>query len=267
MFYLSKLLPLFFYPAGLTALVFLILIVLDLWERSWTLRSWLALFGFLVISLSGNFYVAHWISYSLESQYPPLTNNPNADAIVILGGATKPDLPPRQHPEVGEAGDRVIHGAFLFDKGYAPLIVASGGWVTIYWEPGDRSEAAGMKELLIMLGVPPDKVMIEPRSQNTQENALNTAELLKDTDINRIILVTSARHMPRAKAVFEKQGFEVVPAPTDYFVTGEPDITNGNLGKNFKLLNLPPKAKFINVTTESMKEYVGLLYYRLRGWI
>lgn len=241
--------------------------MLDLWKRSWSLNSWIALVGFLVVFISGNFYFAHWISHSLESQYPPLTQNPNADAIVILGGGTKPNLHPRQHPEVSEGGDRVIHGAFLFKKEYAPVIVTTGGWVTVYWDPGDRSEAAGMRELLIMLDIPEDKIMIEPHSQNTQENALNTVELLKDTDINKIVLVTTARHMPRAKAVFEKQGFDVIPAPTDYFVTGEPDIANGNIGKNFNLLNLPPKAKFINVTTESMKEYVGLFYYWLRGWI
>ena len=267
LFFLSKFLPLFLYPTGLSSLIFLILILTDLWNRSWSFRSWLALVGFLVITLGGNFYIAHWISHSLESQYPPLTENPEADAIVILGGGLRPGLPPRQHPEVDEAGDRIIHGAFLFHKGYAPLIVNSGGWVSLYWESGDRSEAADMQKLLKMLGVPEENMLLETRSQNTQENALFTAELLADTDINRIVLVTTARHMPRAKAVFEKQGFEVIPAPTDYFVTGEPDITNRNIGKNFKLINLPPKVKFLVVTTESLREYVGLAYYRLRGWI
>ena len=161
----------------------------------------------------------------------------------------------------------MIHGAFLFHKGYAPLIVNSGGWVSVYWESADRSEAADMQKLLKMLGVSEDKVLLETRSQNTRENALFTAELLEDTDINEIILVTTARHMPRAKAVFEKEGFEVIPAPTDYFVTGAPDITNGNMGKNFRLINLPPKVKFLVVTTESLKEYVGLAYYQLRGWV
>ena len=255
------------YPTGLSSLIFLILILIDLWNRSWSLRSWLTLLGFLAITLGGNFYFAHWISHSLESQYPPLTENPGADAIVILGGGLRPDLPPRQHPEVDRAGDRVIHGAFLFHQGYAPLVVNTGGWVSVYWDSEDRSEAADMQKLLKMLNVPEENMLLETRSQNTRENALFTAELLKDREIDQIILVTTARHMPRAKAVFEKQGFEVIPAPTDYFVTGEPDITNGNMGKNFRLINLPPEAKFLVVTTESLKEYVGLAYYRLRGWV
>ena len=267
LFYLSKFLPLFLYPTGLSSLIFLSLIVIDLWHRSWSLRSWLALVGFLAITLGGNFYIAHWISHSLESRYPPLTTNPNADAIVILGGGVRPDFPPRQHPEVDEPGDRVIHGAFLFHKGYAPLVVNSGGWVSVYWESGERSEAADMQKLLKMLGVPEEQILLETQSQNTQENGQLTAELLDGNDVDRIILVTTARHMPRAKAVFEKQGFEVIPAPTDYFVTSQSDTIDDKVEKKFNLLNLPPQAKYLVVTTETLKEYVGLAYYRLQGWI
>ena len=75
--------------------------------------------------LGGNFYIAHWISHSLENQYEPLTENPNADVIVILGGGLNPELPPRQHPEVSEGGDRVYHGAFLYHREFAPLILTS----------------------------------------------------------------------------------------------------------------------------------------------
>ncbi len=244
------------------------MIFLDLWKRSWSFRSWLALAGFLSLFVGGNFYVAHWISHSLEVQHKPLLQNPQAEAIVILGGGVNPDLPPRQHPEVDEAGDRVYHGAFLYHKGYAPLVIASGGWVSLYWDSGEnRSEAQDMGKLLTALSVPPENILYETESENTRENATFTAEMLKQRGIQEIILVTSATHMPRAVAVFEKAGLQVIAAPTDYFVTGDPDITNGKLGENFKPLNLMPQAKYLTVTTNSMKEYVGLVYYRLRGWI
>ena len=268
MFFLSKFIPLLLYPVGFVSLLLLLLILADLVKRSWTIRSSILLCGFLFIYLSGNFYFAHWISHSLEVQHGPIQENPQADAIVILGGALHPNLPPRQNVEVGEAGDRLFHGAYLYHKEYAPLIVTSGGWVSLYWDPGEyRSEAAEMKSVLQLLGVPEGAILVEPNSQNTKENAEFTADLLADLSINKIVLITTARHMPRAVAVFEKQGFEVVPAPTDYFVTGEPDVANGNLWKNLTLLNLVPQAKFVDVTTKSMKEYVGIVYYWMRGWL
>ena len=218
--------------------------------------------------LGGNFYVAHWISHSLESQYPPLTTNPNADAIIILGGGLNPGLPPRQHPEVDEAGDRIYHAAFLYHKGYAEKIVASGGWVALYWDSGpDRSEAQDMSTMLQALNVPENVILLEPNSENTRENAIFTAELLQQESIESVILVTTARHMPRAVKTFEKAGVEVIPAPTDYFVTGDPDITSGTLDQNFKPLNAVPQSQFLDVTTSSIKEYVGLLYYQMRGWV
>lgn len=268
MFFLSKLIPLFLYPVGFVSLILFILCVTDALKRTWTFRSWMMLSAFLFLYLSGNFYIAHWISHSLESQHEPIAENAEADAIVIIGGALHPDLPPRQNVEVGEAGDRIFHGANLYNAGHAPMIIASGGWVTLYWDPGDyRSEAAEMKRLLQQLGVPENAILVEYQSQNTKENAEFTAAVASDHDVNTIILVTTARHMPRAAAVFEKEGFEVIPAPTDYFVTGDPDITNGNLGKNLTLINSVPQAKFLDVTTKSMKEYIGLVYYWLRGWV
>lgn len=244
------------------------MIIYDGWKRMWGFRSWLAVIGFLTLMLGGNFYIAHWISHSLESRYPPLTQNPQADAIVVLGGGVNPGLPPRQHPEVDEGGDRVIHAAFLYHQDYAPLIITSGGWVALYWDSGpNRSEAQDMGTLLQALGVPADAIMFETESNNTRENALNTADILDEQQLDTIILVTTATHMPRATAVFEKAGVNVIPAPTDYFVTGDPDITNGNLGKNFKPLNAVPQSQFLDVTTRSMKEYVGFVYYYLRGWI
>ncbi|MEM8861234.1 MAG: YdcF family protein [Chloroflexota bacterium] len=250
------------------SLTLLILILVDLARRTWSFRSWVLLLAFLFLYVGGNFYFAHFISHSLESRHSPISENEQADAIVIIGGALHPNLPPRQSVEVGEAGDRIFHGANLYNNGYAPLVITSGGWVTLYWDPGEhRSEAAEMKDLLQQLGVPRDVILVEHKSQNTKENAAFTAALASNHNINKIILVTTARHMPRAAAAFENEGFEVIPAPTDYFVTGDPDITNGNLGKNLTVLNLVPQAKFVDVTTKSMKEYVGIVYYWMRDWI
>ena len=82
-------------------------------------------------------------------------------------------------------------------------------------ESGD-SPAEDMAVLLEMMGVPRQAMMFEDQSRNTAESAHAAWEFLSAQNIRRIILVTSAEHMPRSVALFEKEGFEVVPAPTDF---------------------------------------------------
>jgi len=86
-------------------------------------------------------------------------------------------------------------------------------------------------------------------------------------EINKIILVTSAMHMPRAAALFMHEGLEVIPAPTDYRITQS--IWDGLWKFEFPstLLNLIPSESNISLTTNVMKEYIGLIVYRLQGWL
>jgi len=94
-----------------------------------------------------------------------------------------------------------------------------------------------------------------------------TKELLEPLGIDRILLVTSAIHMPRAVGLFEHQGFEVVPAPTDFQVTeARPDLPFRVLWPNY-LFGLFPTSENLNDTTQALKEYIGIAVYRLRGWM
>lgn len=167
--------------------------------------------------------------------------------------------------EVNGAGDRVIYAAWLYHQGVAAHILVSGG--TIPWQAERTTPAEDMTQLLMMLGVPEDAVWQEDQSQNTYENALYSRQFLDSKDIDRILLVTSAMHMPRAVGLFEFQGLEVVPLPTDYSVTEkswqhlwEPDIAN-------QILNFFPNANNLQDTTVALKEYLGLLVYRWQGWL
>jgi uncharacterized SAM-binding protein YcdF (DUF218 family) len=114
-----------------------------------------------------------------------------------------------------------------------------------------------MSALMQEWGVPAEAILVEDRSLNTRENALFSFELLRARQIRRILLVTSATHMPRAAAVFRKAGFEVIPAPAD-FVTG------------WTSLDLPldwwPGADALEKSDQAIKEWLGLWIYRLRGW-
>ena len=266
--YLSKILPLLVYPLGLATLLMIGLIGVDTWTRAWSWRTVVYILVFLVLALGGNHYVAHSITYSLERVYPPLPADSTAEVIVVLGGGTHPALPPRQHPEVREEGDRLLYAAQLYREGAAEQILVTGGRVE--WLAGRdfETEANDMTVILGMLGVPEEAIWQEGLSQNTYENALYTQEILAEKEITRMILVTSAYHMPRSVAIFEKQGFEVVPAPADYFVT-ETERAVGESPDDLAtaIFYLLPQSEYLDRTTKALKEYIGMGVYWMRGWL
>lgn len=124
-----------------------------------------------------------------------------------------------------------------------------------------------MTELLTLMGVPPEAILLEDRSRNTYENAIETKKLLAAEGLTEIILVTSAMHMPRAQAIFAKQGMTVTPAPTDFEVTAADWAYLTTPAVEVQLFNLLPQADNLALVSSTLKEYVGLVVYRLRGWL
>ena len=213
--YLSKILPLFVYPLGLACLLLVLALILRKRPRWSTL---LVVAVFCMLWLTGNRLVSMAVVRSLEWQYLPPTTQPKAAVIVVLGGGTRPLAYPRATHEVNEAGDRLLYAASLYQNGVAPHVLVSGGIVGVDG-PALNQEAESMGALLATMGVPASALWLETNSRNTYENAVETKKILDAKGIDRIVLVTSAMHMPRSVAIFEKQGFTVIPAPTDYMVT------------------------------------------------
>jgi uncharacterized SAM-binding protein YcdF (DUF218 family) len=106
----------------------------------------------------------------------------------------------------------------------------------------------------------------DPTSLNTYENAVNVRQILADRNIRRVLLVTSAMHMPRSMGIFKKQRIEAIAAPTDFTVTEQELREYQNTVQGF-LLNLLPDVEKLQQTSRALKEYVGILVYRLKGWI
>ena len=125
--------------------------------------------------------------------------------------------------------------------------------------------AAEMAEILGMLDVPEVSIWQQPRSQNTYEDALYSSQMLKEKGITQVLLVTSAMHMPRSVALFEKQGFEVIPLPVDFSVTQDDSAESQNGGWVNRVLNVIPSASNLALTTSALKEYLGMLIYTLQG--
>ena len=264
---LSKVLPLLIYPLGVVCWVFLLgLFTMRKRPRATAIALLLAITYLWLCSTTP---VMYSVVGSLERQYVTTGDLPSADAIVLLGGATRPAIAPRPDVDLQDESDRMMRAAQLYRDGKSSLVVASGG--RLKWDdaalPIEESEAYDMSRILQLLGVPEDSIILEPNSRNTYENAIFTQPILEERDITRILLVTSAMHMPRSVQIFQKLGIDVIPAPTD-FVAVSPQYSltvRDNLAQQF--IDALPQAGNLALTTRALKEYVGLVVYRLKGWL
>lgn len=163
----------------------------------------------------------------LEADYPAIAaeSRPNADAIVVLGGALAPPRHGQLMPDLGAGADRVWEAARLYRAGKAPLLILSGSGDP---EESATSEAAAMRRLLLDFGVPAEAMLLEERSRNTAENARFSAEILRARGLSAVLLVTSALHMERARKHFEAADLRVLPAPTDHEASGRLDFRSLN---------------------------------------
>lgn len=261
--FLSKFLPPLVYPLGFSVLLLAAALILRKRER---LRTAATVAALVILLVASNRWVAYNLARPLEWRYLPQGEIPNAEVIVLLGGGTDPASPPRAAVEINGAGDRVLYAARLFKEGKAPAILASGGYITFL---GSRpsTPASEMADILEFIGVPKEAIWLQPNSQNTYEDALYSAQMLKEKGITRAILVTSAMHMPRSVALFEKQGIQVIPAPADFTITQESwdELTHDTFAG--QLISLLPNTSNLDLTTNALKEYLGLLAYRLHGWL
>jgi uncharacterized SAM-binding protein YcdF (DUF218 family) len=136
------------------------------------------------------------------------------DAILILGGAMGPAMPPTiQEPALTESSDRVWLGAHLYHAGIAPRIIVSGGSFLEQQGLPATTEAEAMRRFLLDLGVPANAIVDEGRSLNTIENMRNVHAMVGDA---RVALVTSAFHMPRALRIAAREGLNVSAFPSDF---------------------------------------------------
>lgn len=260
--FLSKLLPLFLYPLGLACVLMVVALVLW-WRRSRWVPFPVSL-ALLVLLVASNAWVSNALVRSLEWQHLPPKVLPTGDAIVVLGGATKSAFPPRPGVDMSERGDRVVYGAQLYREGKAPLVIASGG--RIDWRGGGPSESGDMAELLKTWGVPSSAILEDATSLNTYQNAVNVRKIIKERGMRRVLLVTSAMHMPRSLRIFQRQGIEAIPAPTDFLISQQ-ELEEPNSSPQATLLSLIPDTERLDKTTQALKEYIGMLVYRLRGWL
>lgn len=249
----TKLLSLLVYPLSQALLLLVLASLLLLLRRARTAQVFLLL-GLAWLYLCSTALFADLLMATLEDDFPPQAMSVVApvDAIVVLGGAISGDSHPGAQPNLNQHVDRLVYAAALYQAAKAPLVVASGGG-----QPDSRPEAEMMQEALAIMGVPRGQMLLERASRDTHDNARFTAVLLQPKGIRKILLVTSAFHMRRARDLFVAQGFEVETAPTDY----QRQVSAPTIPRWL------PSADDLSRSTLAIREHVGYWVYRYRGWL
>jgi uncharacterized SAM-binding protein YcdF (DUF218 family) len=189
----------------------------------------------------------------LESDYE--LNRPSeidtANAIVVLSGMVKTiKTKDSLDYEWSEAVDRFFAGIDLFRLNKAPTLIFTRGKVP--WSIG-LPEGEFLREEAIKLGIPKKDILLTENVENTDQEAKAIKKLFS-IDNPKIILVTSAFHMPRAQLVFEAAGLNVIPFPVD-FKTGAEKLT---------FMSFIPSAGSFALTNFFVREMVGRIYYNLK---
>jgi uncharacterized SAM-binding protein YcdF (DUF218 family) len=240
--------------ALLTTWVFLLLALLGR-RRGFLLA---AIVVILVLWLAATPWMSHGLKFLLESRHADIAAEalPKVDAIVVLGGTLSPPVSAGAAANLSAAADRLVYAARLYRIGKAPLIVVSGG--NRPGTQGTDAESVHAAALLTRWGVPAGAILTETESVNTYENAVYTGRILDRHRLKTILLVTSALHMRRALATFQSAGIDATAAATDFEASAP--VVSG-----VEAWIADPAA--LEGTTRALKEYVGWLVYRQRGWI
>jgi uncharacterized SAM-binding protein YcdF (DUF218 family) len=189
----------------------------------------------------------------LESDYQlsKPSNIEPADSIVVLSGMIRTiNSKDGLDYEFGEASDRIFAGINLFKEKKAPKLILTRG--KLPWSVG-IPEGEYLKEIAINNGISENNILLTENVENTDQEAKAIKKLLSD-DKSKVLLVTSAFHMPRARIVFEAAGINVVPFPVDF---------QKELSK-ITFMSLVPTAKSLYDTSFFVREMIGRVYYNLK---
>jgi uncharacterized SAM-binding protein YcdF (DUF218 family) len=256
MFYVSKIVWAVFQPSSIIAMVLFAGAVLTVVGRRWSgLR--LLLGGAALHLVCGFSPLANWLLIPLENRVPSSAGQDIEDAagIIVLGGAILPSPAGSAEIRLNEAAERMTEAVRLADRYPTMPVIFSGGKADLIENKDAVTEAELAAKFFENFKLVPPRLRLEDGSRNTRENAVLTAKLLQPKPDQRWILLTSAFHMPRAKALFEAQGFNVLPWPVDYR-SGGPDSRWHPFSQASEGLRL------MDIAT---KEWVGLWVLRLHG--
>jgi uncharacterized SAM-binding protein YcdF (DUF218 family) len=210
----------------------------------------------LLLALTGVKTLPDLLVAQLESQYPELA--PDADlssyaGVIILGGALEPGRLSQHHSQalLNSAAERMTEAVALWRRKPGLRLLFTGGEGELFGS--GPSEAERAQRFFASMGVPQQALTLESRSQNTYENAVFTARLAGVDPKQHWLLLTSAWHMPRSVATFQKSGWSVTPYPVDFRTGGITPLSSYSLGEGAERWEL------------LLHEWIGIAAYRISG--
>lgn len=191
----------------------------------------------------------------LERQYPATAQIDSARyvGVIVLGGATESSYVWEGHaqPALNSAAERMTAALPLLRAHPQWRLLFTGGEGELI--AGSLTEAERARRFFAAMGVPRMQLLLEDQSRNTYENAMLSAQLPGVDKTQPWLLITSAWHMPRSLATFEKTGWNVTPWPVDYRAGLHTPWTQYSL------------VQGVSRWQTALHEYLGLLAYRLSG--
>lgn len=244
MIYLHKILPLIFSPLMLVIGLIVLGIIFNLRK--------FGLIGIIILILSSLPIISNKFIAYLEKDYQPIeiADVENVDAIVVLSGMIRVigDEENLKY-EFTDSVDRFFAGLDLFNNNKSPILILTRGKMP--WSLG-IAEGEYLKEIAIKYGVSEENIILTDEVQNTDQEAKAIKKIL--TENAKIILVTSAFHMPRAEKVFKAANINLIPFPVDF----------QNSKSKTTMMDFIPSAGSLFDTSHFVREMIGRLYYNLK---
>jgi uncharacterized SAM-binding protein YcdF (DUF218 family) len=221
-------------------------------------RRWLVALTALYVLMStpaGSLLIAKPLSWGFHP-IARIEDAAGARAVVVLDGGTERCY---SIAGVGEQPNattlaralEAVRVATLID---APLVVVTGG--TNRPIPGAAPDGDMLRQAIVRLGVPADRVVLDPDSTSTRAHALSVTRLLRARGISRFVLVTSDTHIRRAAAAFRREGADLVASPA-----------SGCDRPAAHVWRIWPSSASLAYSEAAVHDYLGLIYYGIRGWL
>lgn len=215
-------------------------------------------YGLLLIFIGIGTYLASCdffldpLLLKLESKYEVISDYKlqDAEVYVLLGGGITTSTLDGNVP--GESANVRITKTVQYYNKYPKKIYISGGMPL----QNKESESSVYKKEMIDLGVPAEDIIIEEKSNTTQENAVYIKKLMNEQGVKKAVLITSAYHMPRSVNTFTKSanGITFYPAPCNFIASQE----------NQKIFAYIPKYENFRKFKIILWENIGIIYYKIK---
>lgn len=214
--------------------------------------------GIILLFIFSNEFIANEMMKAWEVETKPYDSMRKYKVGIVLTGAVMAQIKPDDRVYFSKGADRVVHAVQLYKLGLIRKIVVSGGSGRIV-DIKER-EADRFKEVMILMGVPDSVIFVENETRNTFESAREVKKILQVLHYSseECLLITSAFHMRRSLACYEKADIGMDTFSTDFYA---------HQSRYYPDAFFIPKVEALLLWNKLVKEWVGFIAYWLAGYI